>query len=73
MKKPALGVTDHAVLRYMERVMGLDVEGLRLHLAREFEPHARAGCSAVLRDGHRFVIQDRHLITVVPIASRGRG
>jgi len=27
-------VTDHAVLRYMERVQGFDVEAVRQHIAR---------------------------------------
>lgn len=28
-------VTDHAVLRYLERIAGADIEGLRRSLARE--------------------------------------
>jgi hypothetical protein len=31
--KPTVRVTDHALVRFLERAGGLDVEGLRVHLA----------------------------------------
>lgn len=32
MKKPVAPVSDHAVLRYLERVRGFDVEAVRLEI-----------------------------------------
>lgn len=31
-------VSDHAVLRYLERQLGVDVEGVRVHIQEIFEP-----------------------------------
>ena len=59
-----LSVTDHAVLRYLERGLGVDVEGVRRRIARQLEgrpAEALAGLDgpvpqefAVVADGLRF-------------------
>ena len=37
-----LTVTDHAVLRYMQRQLGIDVEAVREDLAHHFDnPHSK--------------------------------
>lgn len=43
MKKPAVPVTDHCVIRYMERVMGLDIECVRRKIADDLAPAVRMG------------------------------
>lgn len=48
-------VSDHAVLRYLERVGGFDIESLRRQIAERLEPHAAAGAEAVNIDGYRYV------------------
>ncbi|WP_419738332.1 hypothetical protein [Ruegeria sp.] len=54
----SLHVTDHAVLRWLERSWGVDVEGLRARIAAQV-PGAEAamrtfGEGAVIREGLRF-------------------
>lgn len=77
MKKPRLSVTDHAVIRYLERVRGFDVEAVRReigHIVDIAEPH-EAACS-VISGGHRYIISENRVITVTPQHQRslkGRG
>ena len=59
MKKPRLRISDHAVIRHLERVGGFDIEGLRMALARRLEEPVRLGASAVTIDGFTYcVVQD---------------
>lgn len=60
-------ITDHAVLRYLERVRGLDVDAVRREIAvacRIAEKHP--GASAVLSAGFRFTIRADAVVTVAP-------
>lgn len=66
MKKPRIAVSDHAVLRYMERAMGLDVDAVRAEIAakvRLAEEHP--GCTAILAEGLRFRIENGVVVTVL--------
>lgn len=47
-------VTDHAVLRYLERVLEVDVEGLRAAIAEACERHQ--GAPAVKVAGAHFIL-----------------
>ena len=63
-------VTDHAVLRYLERVGGFDIEGLRAQIAQRMTLPAAMGVHAVNVDGYRFVVKDLGneavVVTVMP-------
>lgn len=50
-------VTDHAVLRYIERRHGLDVEALRAEIAASCATGAAYGAHYVLADGVRYVLR----------------
>jgi hypothetical protein len=65
MKKPRLLVTDHAIVRYLERVGGFDIDGLRHQIARRCESGASVGASSVIVEGFAFLIGDGQVITVV--------
>ena len=57
MKKP-VRVTDHAVLRYLERVGGFYIEGLRQDMQQRMARRtANVGVQCVIVDGHRFVVK----------------
>lgn len=60
-------VTDHCVLRYLERVEGLDVEGIRSAIAGITAPALDAGASGTVQDGWRYVLkpETRSVVTVV--------
>lgn len=70
MKKPVVHVTDHAVIRYLERVMGYDIESLRRQIGHQMSPAAELGACGLVRDGYRYVLLDRTLITVVKVGAR---
>lgn len=46
-------ITDHAVLRWLERVHGLDVEGMRAQLLADIGPLAAMGVAL----GPRFIVK----------------
>jgi len=66
-----LHVTDHAVLRYLERVRGIDIERLRADLQRKAtRAHASAvsiggGEFTIIVDGFRMKCQNDHVVTVL--------
>ena len=60
-------VSDHALLRYIERVIGIDVEAIRAELNC---PAVRAaieiGCGTVkLGNGARLKLRGQHIVTVL--------
>lgn len=68
----AIGVTDHALVRWLERTGAMDVETMRAMLAASLERAARAAAVLdqskylILADGMVFVVQDATVITVLP-------
>tara|TARA_R100000365_G_C2716638_1_gene50363 strand:+ start:207 stop:461 length:255 start_codon:yes stop_codon:yes gene_type:complete len=70
-------VTDHAVLRYLERVYGVDVRGLRLRIERVTAEARIQGANAVISDGvkYRFSRSGR-VVTIVgcesAVTNRGK-
>lgn len=69
MKKPVALVTDHAVLRYLERVKGVDVEAARMDLGHKVDAAIRAGAVATVSDGIRYVLVEDRLISCIPVKS----
>lgn len=61
-------VTDHATLRYIERVMGLDVEAVRQRVAKICRGVKTAKC--VKADGFDFILKQGVVITVKPTGPR---
>ena len=51
-----LRVTDHVIVRYLERVGGFPIEDLRAQIAARFQEAADAGAAAVRADGYTWVI-----------------
>lgn len=76
MTAPLPHVTDHAVLRYLERVRGMDIEAVRRHIAALCAGAVACGAICYRAEGHRFTIADRTVVTVRPMPgkpSRPRG
>lgn len=75
MKKPLVHVTDHAVLRHLERVRGIDVEAVRRELGFKVDAAMEAGAVATISDGIRYVLVEDKLVSCVQVKSvpqRGR-
>ena len=68
-------VSDHAVLRYLERAHGLDVEAVRKHLAGLAVTGARLGAAGVIIEKVKLVlVADQYntvdrtvVVTVTPV------
>lgn len=54
-------VTDHALIRYMQRVLDIDIEQLRTIIADACARHQGAPCVKVL--GARFMLVDGRVVT----------
>lgn len=71
-------VTDHALVRFLERSGAADVEALRTVLATGLErgrrTAARVGLSdyVIVADGMKFVVEDDVLVTVLDQSMRQR-
>lgn len=67
MKHRRLRVSDHAVVRYLERIRGLDIDALRDEIAGKAELALDyPGSNGVLRDGHLYRVVNSTVITVQP-------
>lgn len=68
-----LGVTDHALIRYLERVGGFQMEALRRDIAHRLQPYADTGACSVVIDGHVYMIgradpRGPSVVTVLPVS-----
>lgn len=57
-RRVALTVTDHAVLRYIERAFGVDIARIRAHLAGRAMTAAEFGAVSVSFDKVRVVLEN---------------
>ncbi len=64
---PAAIVTDHALVRYLERVVGIDVEAHRREVAELVGVAVAHGAGALVRDGHRYCLSNAFVTTVKPV------
>jgi len=64
MKQPKIRVSDHAKLRYLERVKGVDIAGLTLELEQKVQRAHSLGASGVVVDGVEFIMTRDTLVTV---------
>lgn len=66
MKRSAAPVvTDHALLRWLERVEGLDLDGLRKQIAAHARVGERWGAKSVVVGGGKLVLTDGVVVTVL--------
>lgn len=75
MKKPVVHVTDHAILRYLERVYLVDIEGLRRRIGRQIDRNMHDALpfpSAVVINGARFKMKGKAVTTCFPVKPSGR-
>ena len=61
-------VTDHALLRYLERVVGLDVEAVRRDILSDRNRMLIDHCvhaKIPLGNGHRMIVRDATVVTIL--------
>lgn len=59
-------VTDHAIVRYLERARGFDIEEVRRHIAALCTPAMNAGSHCLHAENVRFILANMTVITVEP-------
>ena len=59
-------ITDHALLRYLERVIGIDVASHRRAVDDLVASAVEQGACALIHDGHRYVLRDERVTSVTP-------
>jgi hypothetical protein len=64
-KEPPVVVTDHAVIRYLERVRGLDVEAIRAEIAAECSAAVAVGATRLRRGDLDYRIRGKSITTIV--------
>lgn len=77
MKKPRVRVSDHAVLRYLERVHGIDIEVLRREIGAQVDRARDAvplvGMNGAVIDGMVYRLVDDTVVTVMHHSRPERG
>ena len=63
-------VTDHALIRWLERRHGFNMDELRAEATREIEDFAGSGCKSVVVDGLMWLLEGYRATTVLPAGSR---
>ena len=66
MSKTSIIVTDHAVLRWLERVEGVDVNAVRRQISRTVNRSYQEGANRVNSNGVAYCIEGSHVVTVIP-------
>lgn len=58
-------VTDHALLRYLQRARGIDIELIRDHVALLCAPAVNVGAKNLCHDEVTYVFRDGAVVTVL--------
>lgn len=65
-------VTDHALVRYLERVVGVDLDVHRQAIEARVAGAVALGASAIVSEGYRYALTDSVVITVTRASSDPR-
>jgi len=64
-------ITDHALLRYLERMLGFDIEALKRELLTDEVRRAiKAGARRVHIKGVTFVVSENRIVTIYETKKR---
>lgn len=58
-------ITDHAVVRYLERVKGIDIDAVRAEITAVVRRGVSYGAQSVILDGMRYRLEGQHVVTVI--------
>jgi len=74
MRRPNISVPDHAVIRQLERVHGIDIEEIRTCIRSLVRADMDAGCTASIIGEFTYVLDPKELVvkTVINRSHRKR-
>lgn len=64
MKKPLYDVSDHALVNYLERIKGMDLETIRRQIGRTVQDGIEKGANGVISEGIVYRLQDNAVVTI---------
>ncbi|PZQ45235.1 MAG: hypothetical protein DI551_07965 [Micavibrio aeruginosavorus] len=65
-RKKRIHVSDHALVRWLERVHGIDVDALRAKMLTSAQiRHIENGASVIKSKGHQYVVENNTIVTVI--------
>lgn len=67
MRKGRIPVSDHAVIRYLERVKGMDIEAVRDEISGLCQRGYERGASGVIIHSLEFVLKEGSVVAVLPV------
>lgn len=71
MKRIPIKVTDHAALRCLQRVKGIDIDAVKIEMATLVDTaEAHPSCSGIICDGFRYAMDHGTVITVTKVKGR---
>lgn len=59
-------ISDHGIVRYLERVEGLDLDIIRAEILAIAGPAAAAGAKILRKVGNTYIIENGAIVTVLP-------
>ncbi len=65
MKKPRHRISEHAVIRYLERMRGVDIDRLRAKIGKVAEQGLEMGACGAISNGFVYKIQGGVATTIV--------
>lgn len=69
-QKYQIGVTDHAILRYLERICGVDIEQVKKLILDVTGRKSKLSGFKIVSDGFTFVVVDFGVVTIHKAKSR---
>ena len=58
-------VTEHAIVRYFERILGFDIKAIEEKLKHGLDAHETLGSGTYPNEDFRVVVKDNHIVTVL--------
>jgi hypothetical protein len=63
---PEVRVSDHAIVRYLERIEGLGLDIIRAEILAIAGDAAACGAKVLRKDGNAFIIDRGTVVTILP-------
>ena len=63
-------ITDHALIRWIERIQGIDLSAFRMEIASTCAAAIAAGASCVITDRGTFVLASGKVVTILEPGER---
>lgn len=60
MKHPVT-ITEHALLRYLERILEINIDAIRARLAKDIQAAAALGAKTYTTNGATFILERNHV------------